>query len=815
MNLDGAVTKELTGKKLEPKQFTFYVYNDGDRTAPVVKGENDLNGNVKFVDFEKALTFKGVGKYAYDIVEAIPGEAVYDPVTGKYVLNGMYYDPTIYDLVVEVVNDPATGKLAARYYFEDAVTNVVTYRNMYKATPTAYTLGGVKILEGRAHRAGEFTFELYEGDTRIETVTNKADGTFTFAPISYAQAGTYTYTIKEAQPSVKAPGVSYEGINHPVEVKVTVTDDHGVLSASANVSNANIQFRNTYSAASAQLTFNGTKTLKGGTLTDNTFSFNLYKTDHTFDITKNTVQLLATAQNVDGAFSFTRTLSATGTYFFVIAEDAADPVENVVYDRTQYQFVVRVSDVGDGQLKAVVTNVNTGVSGEAAASVTANVAFTNATFDEVTEKEVYIAGSTTTQIDGKQVNAGDILTYFITYTNYTGEDVVVDILDTIPAHTSYVEGSASHNGTYAGTHVNWVLNVERGSSVTVSFNVKVDQTDAIVANIADVRDGVNTYKTNEVVNHTVENELVKDVIAPADPTVSIDGKKVYEGDELVYKVSFTNTTGSVQNLKITDVIPANTTYVAGSADNGGVFEDGKLVWNIQNVPAWATVSVAFKVTVNTKIGAVTIQNQATATDGTNNYKSEWVTNYTVEDEVKKNVFVEGKTDVSVDGKKVNAGDTLVYSISYKNTDTQKVTVTITDKIPANTAYVDGSADNGGVYADGVINWTLDVDAGAAVTVTFKVKVADAENAAAVNKAEVKEGRNTYTTNEVTTEITKPVVPTPDPVVPTPDPVVPTPNPQTGDEANLYSWFTLLFISCGGFLVTALYGWKKKETEENG
>lgn len=79
-------------------------------------------------------------------------------------------------------------------------------------------------------------------------------------------------------------------------------------------------------------------------------------------------------------------------------------------------------------------------------------------------------------------------------------------MDVIPNHTTYVEDSASHGGSYAGTHINWILNVPRNETVTVSFDVKVAETDVIVANTAVVRDGVNTYHTNEVVNHTVEEE---------------------------------------------------------------------------------------------------------------------------------------------------------------------------------------------------------------------------------------------------------------------------------------------------------------------
>lgn len=616
VDLDGAVFKVLTGAALRADQFTFYVYEDGSRTAPVLMGTNGMNGDVRLVDFNGKLTFATAGKYEYDVVEAIPAEAVYNSATGMYVLDAMSYDPTIYDLVVEVTNDPATGRLIASYYFEDAVEKTVSFHNHYQASPTQYTLSGNKVLHGRALKAGEFSFELYEGDTLLETVTNKADGTFFFSPIPYTQAGTYTYTVKEAAGNV--PGVRYDGANAPITVTVTVTDNNGVLTATANSS---ITFENTYTAAPVQITFNGTKKLMGGTLTDNAFSFNLYQTDNSFDITKTSSQLLATAKNVNGAFAFTRSLDTAGTYYFVVVEDTAEAAEGIVYDRTAHIFAVTVSDIGDGQLKASITNMRTGAA-------SGDVSFTNATFQAVTKKEVYLADNTTAQIDGQKVNAGDTLTYFITYTNYTGQNIVVDIMDTIPEHTAYVEGSASHNGTYAGTHVNWVLNVPAGESVTVHFDVKVTKTEVIIANTAVVRDGANTYFTNEVLNHTVETALKKDVFAAGNANESIDGKQVAPGDQLLYTISFTNATRNQTNIRITDAIPAHTTYVAGSASSGGAYANGKLVWELENIPAWTTVTVQFQVTVTSGLDAVTIENQATAQSGSESYQSNLVSNFT-------------------------------------------------------------------------------------------------------------------------------------------------------------------------------------------
>ena len=623
VDLDGAVYKELIGMALEEGQFTFHVYADDDRTKPVLIGTNNLNGDVHFVDFNKELIFEKAGKYQYDIVEVIPDNAVYDPLIDRYVLGGMRYDPTVYDLVIEVTNDLNAGKLVANRYFEDAVTDIVTFHNSYKTTPTEYVLGGNKILHGRAPKNGEFTFALYEGDTRKQTTTNSSDGSFRFQPITYTEPGIYTYTIKEVAGDL--PSVKYDGVEKPVTVTVTVVDTDGVLNASASISDGDIKFENTYIAKDAQVTFNGTKVLAGDELADNSFTFHLYSTDQSFEVEN--LQPLDTAQNVDGVFRFTRSFSTTGTYYFVILEEAGeDP--NLVYDRTQYQFDVYVSDVGDGQLQATVRNMTTGTVAGPASAASADVIFTNATLDAVTEKEVYMAGDLTAEIDGCQVNPGDILTYRITYTNYTGGDVSVIIMDRIPEHTTYVEGSASHFGSSTGSYVNWIFNLSKGRSRTVSFDVRVDDVEGIISNTALIWDSFNTYTTNEVVNHTVKKVLDKDVFASAEPAISIDGKKVHEGNELLYQVSFTNTSEDEMDVQISDVLPEHTTYVEGSADHNGICENGTIVWNVDALPAWSTVTVSFKVTVNTGIGNATINNQATATDGTNRYESRWVSNYT-------------------------------------------------------------------------------------------------------------------------------------------------------------------------------------------
>ncbi len=81
-------------------------------------------------------------------------------------------------------------------------------------------------------------------------------------------------------------------------------------------------------------------------------------------------------------------------------------------------------------------------------------------------------------------------------------------------------------------------------------------------------------------------------------TVLVDGKEVKIGEQLDYEFTYKNVIGNKVDVTIENIIPHNTVYVEGSADNGGEFADGKLTWQIDGVEPWETVTVKFKVEVS-------------------------------------------------------------------------------------------------------------------------------------------------------------------------------------------------------------------------
>ncbi|MFR4084079.1 GbpC/Spa domain-containing protein, partial [Faecalibacillus intestinalis] len=140
----------------------------------------------------------------------------------------------------------------------------------------------------------------------------------------------------------------------------------------------------------------------------------------------------------------------------------------------------------------------------------------------------------------------------------------------------------------------------------------------------------NKFKISINNNYDVESDPVrvftpkkpiKDVFDSQDTQVSIDKQTVKAGQELLYKVTYKNTTGKEQKVVIKDKIPEYTTYVENSADNGGVYDNGTITWTKEKVAADETFEVTFKVKVKDDVNGETIKNKANVLEGNNKYET--------------------------------------------------------------------------------------------------------------------------------------------------------------------------------------------------
>ena len=217
-----------------------------------------------------------------------------------------------------------------------------------KPKETKATIELDKTLTGRDLTDGEFSFELYEGATKLQTVTNK-NGKVTFAPIEYTEEGEHTYTVKEVAGNI--PGITYDKTDKQVTVKVKKDGDN--LKADVAYPD-NKTFSNTYTAPQpAKAKISASKILEGAELKNGEFNFQLLD---------ETGKVLQTKQNAaDGTVAFddiSYSLEDAGkTFHYTIKEVIPESkAKGMTYDEGNIDVTVTVTkDDASNTLKASVT----------------------------------------------------------------------------------------------------------------------------------------------------------------------------------------------------------------------------------------------------------------------------------------------------------------------------------------------------------------------------------------------------------------------------------------------------------------------------
>ena len=313
-----AVKKILTGRELKADEFEFTLTDQDGNVKETVK--NDKDGNVKF----SALSFDKVGTFTYKIAEKA-GTAT-----------GITYDTKTITATVTVA-DNGKGVLEATVSYDDEKAFENTYT---PAGATSVILGAKKVLEGKDLEAGKYSFELKKADgTVVETVTNAADGTVTFSPISYdeSQVGTHKYTISEVAGS--EAGITYDKTVQEVEVtveKVSATELKATASKEAN----DLVFTNIYTPAKTEVPVK-----------------KVWKDENNQDgkrPTSVTVKLLADGQDTGETLELNAANNWAGSFTNLDADKGGTPIKYTVVEVTVTGYTSDVT--GDAASGFTITN---------------------------------------------------------------------------------------------------------------------------------------------------------------------------------------------------------------------------------------------------------------------------------------------------------------------------------------------------------------------------------------------------------------------------------------------------------------------------
>lgn len=299
--------------------------------------------------------------------EATPGNQPADqpanpePESGKPRSHVFTYKVTESGSVPGVTNDAAATKTVSFKVTDDgagkltverqggAANPAFSFANTYTVEPANSSVTDqvtvTKTLTGRDMAAGEFAFQLLEGEDVVATGVNAADGSVALSAVKYTQPGTHRYTLHEVGGGTIANGVTYDGATYTVVTTVKDNRD-GMLSVAHALEGAReATFANAYQATPTTVTIGATKTLVGKNLENGQFTFVLTAADGTELKAKNAA---------DGKIAFPAlTFDKPGTYEFALTE-LDDAQANVTYDKHAYKVTVTVVDGGLGHLNATV-----------------------------------------------------------------------------------------------------------------------------------------------------------------------------------------------------------------------------------------------------------------------------------------------------------------------------------------------------------------------------------------------------------------------------------------------------------------------------
>ena len=329
-----AATKVLTGRDMAEGEFSFeLVEGEGKDAKVIATGKNAADGKITMSPIE----YTKAGKHKYTLRE-VKGNA-----------GGITYSDAKYTIET-TITDSGDGTLSATHVLKDV--KVAEFKNSYNVTPKSSSvteqITADKVLDGRDLKAGEFRFELVEGNNVVATGTNNADGKIVMDPVTYTAAGEHTYILRETKADTTENGITYSTAEYTIVTTVKDNND-GTLSVEHKLQNVDkATFENAYTVTPKSFSvtdqITATKVLTGRDLKEGEFSFELVEGN----------DVVATGKNDDrGKIKMSPIeYTAAGKHTYTLCEVPGDANNGITYDGKTYTIETTITDKGDGTLEA-------------------------------------------------------------------------------------------------------------------------------------------------------------------------------------------------------------------------------------------------------------------------------------------------------------------------------------------------------------------------------------------------------------------------------------------------------------------------------
>ena len=327
-------TKVLTGRDMGEGEFSFkLVEGEGKDAKVVATGKNAADGKITMSPIE----YTKAGTHAYTLRE-VKGNA-----------GGITYSDAKFTIET-TITDNGDGTLSATHVLKDV--KVAEFKNSYNVTPKSSSVTDLitadKVLDGCDLKAGEFRFELVEGNSVVSTGTNNADGKIVMDPVTYTEAGEHTYTLRETKAGTTENGITYSKAEYTIATIVKDNGD-GTLNVEHELQGDKpAEFKNSYNVTPTESSvtdkIKATKVLTGRDLKEGEFSFELVEGED--------AKVVATGTNAaDGKITMSEiTYNEPGEHAYTLREVPGDAGNGITYDGKTYTVETVVKDNGDGTL---------------------------------------------------------------------------------------------------------------------------------------------------------------------------------------------------------------------------------------------------------------------------------------------------------------------------------------------------------------------------------------------------------------------------------------------------------------------------------
>ncbi|MCW8870096.1 MAG: DUF11 domain-containing protein [Proteobacteria bacterium] len=337
-------------------------------------------------------------------------------------------------------------------------------------------------------------------------------------------------------------------------------------------------------------------------------------------------------------------------------------------------------------------------------------------------------------------NPGDTLVYALAYENVGDQNATgVVITESVPTHTTFDAGNSTVgwncSGTAAGSTCSFTVGaVAGGGSGVVSFAVIVDNPLAAgatsVVNVASIADdGSNGADPTPGNNSDSDTDSLTGTALDLAVTKDDGGVTVTPGDVVTYVINYENL-GNIgaTGVELTETVPVHSTFNAGGSTAGwSCIPNGNAgstcTYTVGTLNGGGSGSVNFAVNVDNPLpsGVTELNNSVSIADDGDNGPDIDPTNDSDNDITPVTAapdLVVTKVDQQAT---VNAGDVLIYDITYENIGDQDATgVVLTETVPLYTAFSAAGSSPG---------WSCSPNGNAGSTCTLtigSVNVGDAE-----------------------------------------------------------------------------------------